>query len=442
MYDFLEIPGCRRYIEYANKLLISTLSGLFSAKVRVQFRPFSELLYYGIDISQNPKRDLYVVNNNTVLLICRVPFNGDLSFYEDVYYLAIVISANQIGGLNRIFQATASAVSITLKQCAQNGFRDSLAYVGDRLVVRIIGKYLESKRNDWTKLTHLVEKFLSLRSTTFEGKHFSTGIIVTHSLHAYQKGEGRESRDGKVIHLHQRKDFFNSIDNRYWYMADGFRTYYITDLKSKIEHMFIYSNSGDDHVKKMILFNTLKGGDCLFRTEAGREVSVITSDGVEFINQENIWRFRDYNLLKQRITNEVAIEDDVYNSLIYFVLHCSKNDISSLIWLPKDMATYLQFIKSGTTNVISDTCVSITNQAYSPLIIRMLSSDGATIINSFGEIVAYGSIVDTTKAKPKGVKGTGETAAGLLAENGVAIKISQDGTIKIYLSNSLPPIKF
>lgn len=435
MQNFLTIPGYKRYLQDANKVLINTLSDFFSANIRLQFRPFKELLYYGVDIEKNPKRDVYVLGDNSVLIVCRIKFK------EEVYYLGIVITANQISGLERIFQATGNAVSITLKQCAENGFRDSLAYVGDRLIVRLIARYLESRRYDWTKLTHLVDKFLSLRSTTFEGKHFSTGIIVTHSLYAYQR-EGEEGREGKVIHLNQKKDFFSSIDNRYWYMADGIRTYYITDLKSKIENMFIYSNTGYDHVKKMILFNTLKGDDCLFRTEAGREVSVITADGVEFINQENIWRFRDYNLLKQRIIQEVNLSDSVYNSLIYFVLYCSKNDISSLIWVPKDLSHFSDLLKPNTINVLTDASLNVTNQINSPLILRMLSSDGATIISPSGEVKAYGCIVDTTNAKPKGVKGTGETAAGLLAENGVSIKISQDGTIKVYLNNSQPPVKF
>ena len=44
-------------------------------------------------------------------------------------------------------------------------------------------------------------------------------------------------------------------------------------------------------------------------------------------------------------------------------------------------------------------------------------------------------------ADNKTLKGTGETAASRLASNGIAIKISQDGTIKIFL-NERTKIKF
>ena len=45
--------------------------------------------------------------------------------------------------------------------------------------------------------------------------------------------------------------------------------------------------------------------------------------------------------------------------------------------------------------------------------------------------------VDVGKAKVSltTLVGTGETATAYLAQNGVAIKVSQDGTIKIYSGN-------
>lgn len=172
----------------------------------------------------------------------------------------------------------------------------------------------------------------------------------------------------------------------------------------------------------------------MFREESGREVSIITSDAIEFVNQENCWRYRDYELLKKRITKQVVLSDNVYNALLYYVLYCSKNDISSLIWIPANIGKYKNSLKKDTINKLFRTSFNITDSSYETLIKRLLSSDGATVINTVGEVVAYGCMVDTSQARPSGVKGTGETAAGQLAKNGVAIKISQDGTIKIFLN--------
>jgi hypothetical protein len=57
-----------------------------------------------------------------------------------------------------------------------------------------------------------------------------------------------------------------------------------------------------------------------------------------------------------------------------------------------------------------------------------------------GDLVSYGSHIDISKKPVKGVKGTGETVAALLAENGLAIKISQDGRIKMFSDSIAGPL--
>lgn len=97
-------------------------------------------------------------------------------------------------------------------------------------------------------------------------------------------------------------------------------------------------------------------------------MSFITSEGLELANQENCWWYRDYELLKKRIQKEVNLNEDVYNSFSYYVLYCSKNDISSLIWIPKDKDRYSEAIKEGIANHLSKTTFNIVNQAYGSLI--------------------------------------------------------------------------
>lgn len=64
---------------------------------------------------------------------------------------------------------------------------------------------------------------------------------------------------------------------------------------------------------------------------------------------------------------------------------------------------------------------------------RILSSDGVTVIDKSGKIIYHGGIVDLNAGITKGLAGTGETAARILSDNGIAIKISQDGNIKIFI---------
>lgn len=435
MNDFYNIRGYEVFISDARKLLISTLEEFLSVEVKLYFKPIFELLDYNVDISQNPERSVYQIDTNDVIIISHA------SVGEERYYLGIKLTATKIANLTKIFNSISRGVTSCLTQCANWQFTNSIAEVGDRLIVRIISFFFDTGRFPIANMMHVIEKFIALRSTTFEGKHFSTGLIVTNSFHEYKK-VGAKGRNGLLLSLNRHMDYFSRIDNRYWYLADGFRTFYVTNLKSSIKNIFVYERIDGNHFMNMVLYSAIKGGDVLVRTEGGREVSVISSDGIEFVNQENTWRYRDYELLKERIIKEVALDDDVYNSLLYYVLFCSKNDISSLIWIPKDIKSYKESLKEGTVNKLARTSFKITDQSYSSLVKRMLSSDGATVIRSSGEIEAFGCMVDMTGAEPTGIKGTGETAAGMLAKNGFAIKISQDGTIKVFLNGRDKAIKF
>lgn len=124
-----------------------------------------------------------------------------------------------------------------------------------------------------------------------------------------------------------------------------------------------------------------------------------------------------------------------YDMLIRCVLDCSKSDTSSIIWLPKDINTIDNIVLEKSKNVFSDKLLNFNDEKNQPIVKRLLSSDGATVIDANGKIRYFGCIADISKATAGGIKGTGETAASLLAQNGMAIKISQDGPIKMFIED-------
>ena len=123
----------------------------------------------------------------------------------------------------------------------------------------------------------------------------------------------------------------------------------------------------------------------------------------------------------------------VYGYLIYYVLYCSKKGISTIIWIPQDLRKINKLLSSK-HKILKDS-IKITNSDCLATVIRMLSSDGATILSKTGEIKYFGAFVRTQPARKKSLGGTGEGAASVLASNGISIKVSQDGTIKFFISN-------
>lgn len=74
------------------------------------------------------------------------------------------------------------------------------------------------------------------------------------------------------------------------------------------------------------------------------------------------------------------------------------------------------------------------NEDHQVLIEKILASDGAIVINKDGKIIFESVFADMSNGESSVAKlaGSGETAAKLLARNGIAVKISQDGTIKVF----------
>ena len=87
-------------------------------------------------------------------------------------------------------------------------------------------------------------------------------------------------------------------------------------------------------------------------------------------------------------------------------------------------------------NKIWKSNLELTDEKNSSIIQRILSSDGVTIVSKSGKIIYCGAIVKLDVEKRAGLMGTGESAAKMLSYNGLALKISQDGNIKIFTESS------
>lgn len=425
--NFDKIRDFRVFYQGPYRMLRDTLSRFISATVGVIPKPINEFKNkYNIDITENYHRNVYVIDNHSILLVCTVDFENVL------YFLGISIQGRNLEAKEgvRIYNVLGVTLSAVLTEASVNRFNNSVILFNKNLITHTIIRFVSYKYYNRFKMQYLIEYFNALRTTTFEGKYFSSGIIVTKSLYKYKnRSKGTTT---ELVNLHIDNNLTEDMNARYWYLADGYSTFYLTDLKSdRIHYMYVRDDKKPDFIENMLLKDSRHRMDAVLRTDNGRELSVITAHGIEFIYQENTWRYRNYNWLKKIVLDKIQLREDVYNSVIYYVLYCSKHDTSSIIWMPADIKDCIN--KLSNYNAIRESGVNITNMHYSGLMKRFLSSDGATVIASDGSVKYYGCIIEVSSRKQKGLKGTGETAAAQLASNGIAFKISQDGIIKIYL---------
>lgn len=439
MKEFERIVGYSTFKKGYEKLLETTLSEFFSADVSVICNPIVRFSRdFDIDIRENEKREVYFpdsVSNNTALLVVRVVYN------KEYYFLGIVIKLKLIRTISKALNCTVKALASTLNLCASSYFTNAYHLLDESLANEIITRIISVGYNPY-RIKYLIRYLLRLRSTTFEGKYFSSGLIVVRSRDCIYKDLISKGK-GTLINLTKRVSIFDPINNRDWFLSDGIYSFYLlTANQGYIKDVFIPSYNASDFLSQSMLKSAVWGHDLLFRIENGRDLSIITSKGIEIINQENTWRYRDYGLLYKVIKECIDINDEVFQSLLYFILYCSKNDTSSIIWLPvnSDEDTIHTSLKN--INIFGKPSLNLTNRAHTGIIKRFISSDGVTVIKDNGAIVGFGGIVDNSSLKVTGKKGTGETAAKLLAKNGLAIKISQDGTIKVFYNGTNNPLKF
>lgn len=443
MTPFCKIKGYCNFKYYGKYVLKNTIEKLYNCNIIIWNSTIEKFeKKYKVDISGNDKRFAYELNDNTMIIICRIKKSGDtictIPFILHGTFLSLIKGYvwNQLG----------STLTRVLSECYDKNFFGSQHMLGEYLVKKIIANTFSKRGFDTNNIFYLVEYLQKLSATTFEDEYFKTGFIISRSFYAYMK-EGNNDRKGNIIPLTSGYALLheNVPEKRLWYLVDGEKSFLIFGKELYIHHLFIRDVSDDSipYFDTYSLSQTLLGQDVVFRVLSKNQYSVLNADGLEFINIENRWKFRDYSVLISYFKMYNRLNSEIINKIIYFVMHCSHENKSVIIWLPNDLEEIeLNKYILSSNNIISEN-LDILDIRADTLIKRMLTSDGVTAIDSYGKVILTGGIVDLNSVSSKGkAMGTGESAARILSRNGIAIKISQDGAIKLFKDPDENPLLF
>lgn len=429
------IVGYNYLDQFGLTILQSTIANFLSCEVKIFTNPLSELQDYGINILDNENRGFYPLDDNNIIVLGRI-MSDDRKLISS---LGIKLSKKGIRYSGKFLTILEGALTYTLTQEYKNNFKNCKYSLGDELILHTVCNYVSRGGYDNRHIRHLISIFQKLRTTSFEGSFFSTGLILTKSHFAYN----RNDRFGSSFNLKHPFSLANQcqIERRIWYLVDGKKTFFMCNKSLVIGQLFVldkeYQNA--NYIDSHTLAKSLKGVDLLFKVENEKIFSIINTSNIEISYMENQWKFRDYTYIRKLFLAHFN-NIDIVESLLFFVIHCSKNSISSIIWLPDNIDQIGELIKKQTMNRFIKTPISIMDKSFTNHIIRYLSSDGATIIDKNGLLQYFGCIIDLNKIEVKGIKGTGESAAGALSSNGISLKISQDGTIKLFNEKKKQPI--
>lgn len=177
---FSNIPNYEIFIIGPHKLLMKTISDFLSVSVNLEICLADTIQKrYGIDITENINRTLYEIQPDKILLISHVIKN------DVIYFLGIMLHGKSLLAIRqkRILNYLAGTISTSLAESSVKSFHNSAALLNERLIQRMIASHIGIRGKYNPHLVHfLIDKTKALMSTTFEGRHFSYGLIITKSL--------------------------------------------------------------------------------------------------------------------------------------------------------------------------------------------------------------------------------------------------------------------
>lgn len=363
-----------------------------------------------------------------ICVVSQIQVNGDLiSYFPYVLkgrYVKIYFKAKSF--LTKLSEAISDQISL----CYLQDFRGGDWMFGEVLARMIVANCISESRYDGIKFAHLIEKMEQMAVSTFEGEFFPTGVIVSSDFSKYRDNyfEFKTERD------------INYLDKREWFLANGQESFFLLDSNCKTrgiyrKSMYSITDFVSRYFDEYYLSNDLKSPDFLVRTVGPNEISISDADHKEFVKIENVWRYRHPKNMTQFLVEHLHIDYKVSYAILYYTLKCSRNHVSSILWIPMDSSeeTIKTYTTSNRVNIWKRK-LNLLDESHQVILEKVLASDGAIVIEKNGQVLYESVFADMKESNVEKAKlvGSGETAARFLAKNGVAIKISQDGTIKIF----------
>ena len=448
----MEIRNIKNYPRLSNEgnggliLLKDNLKQILNCEVKLVTNPIKYFYEnYQIDISSQPRRSVYRLDDQ-ILLSCKIMEDDNVIAYLGIRLYGNIITMFE----NSFFEEVANAVTRTLSDCyVLSKCRNSIYYFNDIFINRLIYNTLCKGKYTHSTIDYLIKLTINLSTITFENEHFSTGYILTKESSNYTSN-GNIIRNGEIIELENIMNvkLTDRYNKRAWNIVDGVNSFFLFNKVFESKQIFLRNPSipsSNDFIDSITMANSLYGHDLAFRTFGHNQRSIINSKKLEYISIENKWKVRNYIATKKYLKKKLKFMklstiDIFINKLLYYSHYCSTKNRSSIIWIPEDMTTIDSFLLENSNGFLT-TSLNIIESRYQSIISRCLISDGVSIINNEGHLSRFGQIVDLSDASVTGLVGTGETATNLLAQNGVAIKTSADGTIKLFTSSSKTPIQ-
>lgn len=311
-----------------------------------------------------------------------------------------------------------------------------------------VARFLRGDRNKgFWPIQQLIQLLKHLSYQRYEGKPATTGFLVHRTTEPALK-KMLKSRHHSLITLqpHQNvtPDFLaNPLTYRF---IDGNNLFFVTTIQMQVVGLLrtaaASTQTDIERLTQREIFSLVRrsgSGAFAITVNEVSEIEVLISPAKLLIRRKGAWAIFDPDIFRSFLAD--CMDQEAIDDLLWTLYAVSKQRHGTVILIHAGTARHLTVLKKGSVggdDPIGRLLISqvkgqtIAELKQSGILLRILSSDGMTVLDKGGKLLETGFIIDTSHAREMVIGGGRTTAAIAASFFGKVIKVSQDGPIELY----------
>lgn len=316
-----------------------------------------------------------------------------------------------------------------------------------------VARFLRGDRSKgFWPIQQLIQLLKHLSYQRYEGKPATTGFLVHRTTEPALKKTLKERRHTLIPLQPHQSISPNFLDNPLTYrFIDGNNLFFITTIQMQVVGLLRTSDAvGQTDIERLTqreifsLVRRVGSGAFAITVNEASEIEVLISPAKLLVRRKGVWAIFDPDIFRTFLAD--SINPESIDDLLWTVYAVSKQRHGTVILIHEGTTRHLATLKKGSVGGEDPIGRLLTNRVKgqtiaqlkeSGTLLRILSSDGMTVLDKQGKLLEACFIIDTSHAREM-VTGGGRTTAAIAASFfGKVIKVSQDGPIELYQDGRL-----
>lgn len=316
-----------------------------------------------------------------------------------------------------------------------------------------VARFLRGDRSKgFWPIQQLIQLLKNLSYQRYEGKPATTGFLVHRTTEPVLRKTLKERRHMLIPLQPSQSVTPTFLDNPLTYrIIDGNNLFFVATIQMQVVGLLRTSDmAGQTDIERLTqreifsLVRRVGAGAFAITVNEASEIEVLISPAKLLVRRKGNWAIFDPDVIRTFLADSIA--PDTVDDLLWTVYAVSKERHGTVILIHEGTPRHLATLKKGSVGGDDPIGRLLTNRVKgrtiaqlkeSGTLLRILSSDGMTVLDKNGKLLEACFIIDTSHAREM-VTGGGRTTAAIAASFfGKVIKVSQDGPIELYQDGRL-----